>query len=89
MASPRPAAVDTARRQAFMDKMVGDMSAAMSGALVLIGDKLGLYRSLAADGPATSAELAERTETAERANGSPPRPPPDTSRTTSTAGGSR
>ena len=66
MASPRPAAVDTAKLHAFMDKMVGDMSAAMSGALVLIGDKLGLYRSLAVDGPATSAELAERTETAER-----------------------
>jgi hypothetical protein len=66
MASPRPAAVDTAKLQAFMDKMVGDMSAAMSGALVLIGDKLGLYRSLATDGAATSAELAERTETAER-----------------------
>jgi 2-polyprenyl-3-methyl-5-hydroxy-6-metoxy-1,4-benzoquinol methylase len=66
MASPRSAAIDTARLQAFMDKMVGDMSAAMSGALVLLGDKLGLYKSLAADGPATSAELAERTETTER-----------------------
>lgn len=33
--------------------------------LVLIGDKLGLYRALA-EGPATSAEIAERAGTAER-----------------------
>ncbi len=33
---------------------------------VYIGDQLGFYRSLAADGPATSAHLAERTATAER-----------------------
>ena len=33
---------------------------------VYIGDQLGFYRSLAADGPATSAQLAERTGTAER-----------------------
>ena len=33
---------------------------------VYLGDRLGYYRSLANDGPATSAELAERTNTAER-----------------------
>ena len=60
------AAVDTDRLHAFMGKMVGDMSAAMSGALVLIGDKLGLYKSLAEGGAATPAELAKRTGTAER-----------------------
>jgi 2-polyprenyl-3-methyl-5-hydroxy-6-metoxy-1,4-benzoquinol methylase len=42
----------------------------MVGALeiltVYLGERLGLYRALAADGPATSAELAERTGTAER-----------------------
>ena len=60
------AAVDTARLQAFMGKMVGDMSTAISGALVLIGDKLGLYKALAEGGPASSDELAERTGVAER-----------------------
>jgi len=88
MASPRPATVDTEKLQASMGKMVGDMGAAMSRALVLIGDKLGLHRSLAADGAATSAELAARTETAERyvrewlaakAICSSPRPRPATS----------
>lgn len=33
---------------------------------VYLGEKLGFYRSLAADGPATSGELAARTGTAER-----------------------
>ena len=33
---------------------------------VYVGDRLGYYRSLAADGPATSAELARRTATHER-----------------------
>ena len=46
--------------------MVGDMSAAISGALVLIGDELGLYTALAEGGPARPDELARRTGTAER-----------------------
>ncbi|TGJ95805.1 SAM-dependent methyltransferase, partial [Actinotalea fermentans ATCC 43279 = JCM 9966 = DSM 3133] len=33
---------------------------------VYLGDRLGWYRSLAADGPATTAELAARTGTQER-----------------------
>jgi 2-polyprenyl-3-methyl-5-hydroxy-6-metoxy-1,4-benzoquinol methylase len=66
MMTNETAAVDADRLHAFMGKMVGDMSAAMSGALVLIGDKLGLYKSLAEGGAATPAELAKRTGTAER-----------------------
>jgi SAM-dependent methyltransferase len=61
-----PAAIDQDKLNAFMGKMVGDMSTAMSGALVLIGDRLGLYKALAQDGPATADELARRTGTAER-----------------------
>lgn len=34
--------------------------------MVLIGERLGLFKALAAHGPATSVELAERTGTAER-----------------------
>ena len=66
MTMTETATVDTTRLQAFMGKMVGDMSTAISGALVLIGDKLGLYKSLAEGGAATAAELAKRTGTAER-----------------------
>lgn len=59
------AAIDHTKLEAFMGKMVGDMSAAMSGALVVVGAKSGLYKALAR-GPATSAELAERSGLFER-----------------------
>jgi 2-polyprenyl-3-methyl-5-hydroxy-6-metoxy-1,4-benzoquinol methylase len=51
---------------ALLGKVVGDVGAAMSAALVVVGDKLGLYKALSALGPSTPAELARRTETAER-----------------------
>ncbi len=57
--------VDETRLNEFMGKAVGDLGAAMSAALVRIGDRLGLYKALALE-PATSAELAARTGTAER-----------------------
>jgi SAM-dependent methyltransferase len=66
MDSLQAVTVDQDKLNAFMGKMVGDMSTAMSGALVLIGDRLGLYKALAQGGPATSAQLAARTGTAER-----------------------
>jgi SAM-dependent methyltransferase len=47
-------------------RIVGDVGAAMSGTLVLIGEKLGLYRAMAEAGPVTSTELAKLTGTAER-----------------------
>ena len=59
-------AVDAEKLQAFMGKLVGDIGAAWSGVMVLIGERLGLFKALAEGGPATSAELAGRTGTAER-----------------------
>jgi 2-polyprenyl-3-methyl-5-hydroxy-6-metoxy-1,4-benzoquinol methylase len=50
----------------FLGKAVGDIGAAMSAALVIIGDKLGLYKAMAKLGPVTPAELAEQTHTTER-----------------------
>jgi 2-polyprenyl-3-methyl-5-hydroxy-6-metoxy-1,4-benzoquinol methylase len=64
MASAQP--VDMAKLEAFMGKMVGDMGAAMSGALVIIGAKLGLYRALNEGGAMTSQQLADATGTTER-----------------------
>lgn len=58
-------AVDQDRMNAFLGKAVGDLGAAVSGVLVLIGDQLGLYRALAA-GRLTPAELAANTGTNER-----------------------
>jgi SAM-dependent methyltransferase len=46
--------------------MVGDMGAIMSGALVIVGDKLGLYKGLAELGSATPEALARATNTNER-----------------------
>ena len=43
-----------------------DMVGALELITIYLGERLGLYRALAADGPATSAELAGRTGTAER-----------------------
>jgi SAM-dependent methyltransferase len=57
---------DPAKMEAFMGKMLGDMGAAASAALILVGDKLGLYQALAAAGPCTPADLAKKTGTAER-----------------------
>ncbi|HKX79124.1 MAG TPA: class I SAM-dependent methyltransferase [Novosphingobium sp.] len=59
-------APDPDRLEQFMHKMVGDMGAAMSGSLVIVGAKLGLYRKLASIGPATSAALASALALDER-----------------------
>src|SRR5581483_2380716 len=59
-------AFDPAKLDAFMGKAVLDMGAAMHAALVVIGDKLGLYKAMAGAGPMTSTELAARTNTSER-----------------------
>jgi len=50
---------------ALMFKMLGDMGAALGGALVLLGDELGLYKALV-PGPLTAEALAEKTGTNER-----------------------
>src|SRR3977135_1162912 len=50
----------------FIGKMLGDVGAAMNASLMLIGDKLGLYKALAAKGPLNSSELAQATGTSER-----------------------
>jgi SAM-dependent methyltransferase len=58
--------MDQQRLDQFMGKMVGDLGAAVSAALVVVGDKLGLYRQLAEGGAQTPAELAERAGARER-----------------------
>ena len=58
--------VDEHKLHDLVFKMVGDMGAAAVAPLVVLGDKLGLYPALATDGPLTTAELADRTDTTER-----------------------
>ena len=58
-------ALNEERLNAFLGKAVGDLGAAVSAVLIILGDELGLYREIA-KGPLTSAELAARTNTNER-----------------------
>lgn len=58
-------AVDETKLNEFLARAVGDLGAAMSATLVLVGDRLGLYRELS-NGAHTPAELARRTGTDER-----------------------
>jgi SAM-dependent methyltransferase len=58
-------AIDSERLDAFLGKAVGDLGAATSATLMLLGDRLGLYKALA-PAPLSSAELAARTGTNER-----------------------
>ena len=47
-------------------KLVGDLGAAMAGASILLGDRLGLYKAMAGGEPVTSAALAKKTKLHER-----------------------
>jgi SAM-dependent methyltransferase len=58
--------VDSDKLHELVGKMVNDMGAASVAPLVIIGDKLGLYRTLASDGPLTAEKLADRSGTSER-----------------------
>jgi SAM-dependent methyltransferase len=57
--------VDPDKLMAFVFRAVEEAGAALNCALVVMGDRLGYYRSLADNGPSTPAELAERTNTDE------------------------
>ncbi len=59
-------ALDTAKLDAFMGKMVGELGASMNSALILLGDRLGLYKAMAGAGPMTPQPLAAKTGTLER-----------------------
>jgi SAM-dependent methyltransferase len=58
--------IDETKLEEFLGQTVGDMAAAISGLLVHIGDRLGLYRAMARLGPVTPEALAERTGTTPR-----------------------
>ena len=58
-------AIDTDKLNAFLARFVDDLGAAAHAGMVVIGERLGLYKALA-EHPATSSELATRTGTDER-----------------------
>jgi SAM-dependent methyltransferase len=57
--------IDTDKLNAFIGQFVTDLGAAVHSGMVVIGEKLGLYKALAS-GAMSSAELAARTQTDER-----------------------
>lgn len=59
-------ALDETKLNEFMNKVVGDMGAAMNTSLVALGEKLGLYKAMGSSEPMTSTEIAQKTGTAER-----------------------
>jgi len=58
--------LDAEKLERFVFRAVEEVGATLNTALVVMGDRLGLYRALAGAGPLTPAELAERTGTSER-----------------------
>ena len=58
-------AIEADKLNAFLGRFVGDLGASVHTGMVVIGEKLGLYKALA-EGPVNSAELAAKTGTDER-----------------------
>jgi len=65
MSTAQVAAINMDKLNAFIGQFVSDLGASVHAGMVVIGEKLGLYRALA-DGPMTAAELAAKTQTDER-----------------------
>ena len=66
MSAPAQVPIDESKLNAFLGQAIGEMGAAINAALILIGDKLGLYKGMAGAGPMTSEELAKKTGLSER-----------------------
>jgi ubiquinone/menaquinone biosynthesis C-methylase UbiE len=65
MSTPQVSTLDMTELNAFIGQFVTDLGATVHTGMVVIGEKLGLYRALA-DRPMTSAQLAMKTKTDER-----------------------
>jgi SAM-dependent methyltransferase len=66
MATATSSTINQARLMQILGQAVGEIGAAMNGALVLLGDRLGLYKAMAGAGPMTSDALAAKTGMSER-----------------------
>jgi len=65
MSTSQAPAIDMNKLNAFIGQFVTDLGAAVHTGMVVIGEKLGLYKALAG-GPMSSAQLAAETGTDER-----------------------
>jgi SAM-dependent methyltransferase len=66
MATIEQAPLDPAKLEAFVFRAVDEVGATLNAALVVMGDKLGLYRAMAGAGPLDPAEIAKRADVSER-----------------------
>lgn len=62
MATAQASALDMNKLNNFIGQFVADLGASVHAGMVVIGEKLGLYKALA-EGPVTSLELARKTGT--------------------------
>src|SRR6202042_2106541 len=65
MSTTETPTIDMNKLNAFIGQFVTDLGAAVHAGMVVIGEKLGLYKALAS-GPLSSAQLAAKTKTDER-----------------------
>ena len=59
-------AVDMDKLMTFLGQVIGELGATVNAGLIVVGDRLGLYKAMASSGPLTPAQLAEKTGTTER-----------------------
>jgi SAM-dependent methyltransferase len=59
-------AADPQKLDALVGRLVGDVGASITGALIVLGDQLGLYKAMADGEPVTSQQLAAKTGFKER-----------------------
>ena len=84
----QPVGIDTDKLMGFVFRAVDEVGATLNTALVVMGDRLGLYRALAGAGPLTPGRArrsAPAPPSGTCASGSTRRPPAPTSTTTRTA----
>src|ERR1700690_2634009 len=65
MSTAQAPAIDMNKLNTFIGQFVTDLGAAVHAGMVVIGEKLGLYKALAGN-PMSSAQLAAKTGTDER-----------------------
>jgi 2-polyprenyl-3-methyl-5-hydroxy-6-metoxy-1,4-benzoquinol methylase len=66
MSSINSNSIDSKKLEEFVMKAVADMGSSLSAMMVILGEKLGLYKALQQKGPLTSEELSNATNTSER-----------------------
>ena len=59
-------AIDEHKVEEAVGKVFGELGVAITGPLIVLGDRLGLWAAMAGAGPVTPGELAARTGTVER-----------------------